>query len=298
MKKHLLIFVIAGCLLITPFLKAGESDMTKIFPEIKDMTKGKPDMYTPDNLYEYINGAAEIFLSYDFQQLAAITYENPKKHSITIDVYRHSDARNGFGIYSQEKPTKGDFLQVGAQGYYEKGVFNFVKGSYYVKMSGFDLGDNDKSVLTAAAKDIARRLKGQDFLPLPVTCFPGKGMIENSEKYISQNFLGHSFLHSAFIAEYEETGEKFKIFIIQAADKNEANKIKEDYFKFAKSKNSEISVYKTFFRFLDPYYRSNGKMNIETRGKYAFGLFGDNMKRVRYYMEQMKNNLERLHTSL
>ena len=298
MKKLILVSVIAGCLLTTPGLQAKEIDMVKVFPEINGMTQGKPEMYTPDNLYEYINGAAEVFLSYDFRELAALTYENPQKHSLTIDIYRHSDARNGFGIYSQEKPVKGDFLTIGAQGYYEKGVLNFVKGSYYVKMSGFDLGEKDKTVMSEAAAKIARGLSGPTHFPLPVTCLPGKGKIKNSEKFIAKNFLGHSFLHSAFIAEYEEKGEKFQIFIIQVADTKEAKKIEDDYFKFAKGKGMEVSIHGTFFRFSDPYYRSNGKMNIEAKGQYVFGLFSDNMDRVYYYMNRLKKNLEKLHSSL
>lgn len=298
MKKYILILLAAGCLIAAPCLEAGEADMTTLFPDIKGMTKGKPDMYTPDNLYEYINGAAEVFLSYDFLQLASSTYEDPEKHSLTIDIYRHSDDRSGFGIYSQEKPIKGDFLEIGAQGYYEKGVLNFVKGSYYVKMSGFDLGDKDKSIMSSAAKEIAGRLQGPDHFPLVLTCFPGKGRVKNSEKYIAKNFLGHAFLHSAFVSEYEENGKKFQVFILQAANKKEAEKIKNDYIEFAKGKKSEISIHKTFYRFLDPYYRSNGKMNIETRGKYVFGLFGNDMDSVYYYMEKIRDYLGRLHSSL
>lgn len=298
MKIFISILAIIGCLVTAPSLEPGEMDMTKLFPEISGMKKGKPEMYTPDNLYEYINGAAEVFLSYDFQQLAALTYEDQQKHSLTIDIYRHSNATNGFGIYSQEKPVKGDFLRIGAQAYYEKGVLNFLKGSYYIKMSGFDLGDNDKAIMTDAAKKIARRLSGPVHFPLPVTCFPGNGKMKDSEKYIARNFLGHSFLHSAFIADYEAKGEKFQIFIIEAGDTKEAKKIMDDYFKFAKGKSSEVSIHRTFFRFMDPYYRSSGKMNIKAKGKYVFGLFGDNMKNVYYYMEQVERNLGKLHSSL
>lgn len=298
MKKLISIFIIIGCVIVTTSLEPGETDMAKIFPEISGMTKGKPEMYTPDNLYEYINGAAEVFLSYDFQHLTVLTYEDPQKHSLTIDIYRHSNINNGFGIYSQEKPEKGEFLRIGAQGYYEKGVLNFVKGDYYVKMSGFDLGDKDKKVMTAAAKKIAQKLSGPGHFPLPLTAFPGKGKIKDSEKYIARNFLGHSFLHSAFAADYEENEEKFQIFIIEAANAKVAKKITDDYFKFAKGKSSEISIHNTFFRFLDPYYRGNGKMNIKAQGKYVYGLFNDNMKRVHYYMQQVERNLGKLHSSL
>ncbi|MCK4762522.1 MAG: hypothetical protein KAW12_10030 [Candidatus Aminicenantes bacterium] len=297
MKKMITILILSGCLITGAVFASGGSDMTKFFPAVKGMKKGKPDIYTPDNLYEYINGAAEIFLGFDFQELAALTYEDPQEHQLTIDIYRHSSARNGFGIYSQEKPVKGDFLKIGAQGYYEKGVLNFVKGSYYVKISGFDLGDKDKEVMTAAAEKISKKLVGADHFPLPTTSFPGRGKIVNSERFTAADFLGHSFLHSAFAADYKDSGTEFQIFIMEAATPKEARKIVENYFKFAKKKNSEISAYGDFFRFLDPYYRSKGQVNIRAKGKYVFGLFGDDMKRVRYYMDVISGNLANLHSS-
>lgn len=298
MKKFITtaIFIILFASLPVP--AAGETDIATLFPDIPGMSKGKVEIYNPDTLYEYINGAADVFLSYDFVQLAALTYKDKLEHTLTIDIYRHSSDRNGFGIYSQEKPIKGDFLLIGAQGYYEKGVLNFLKGNYYIKMSGFDLGEKEKTIMTTAAREIAGRIGGSQYFPLPVTCFPGKGKIKNSEKYIAQDFLGHSFLHSAFAAEYEEAGEKFQVFIIEAADTGEAKKILADYIKFAKSKGSEVSLHNTFSRFLDPYYSSGGKMNIEARGRFVFGLFGDKMSRVHYYMGQTASYLGRLHSSL
>lgn len=297
MKKIITIIVLSGCFISGAAFASGGSGMTKFFPDITGMKKGKPDIYTPDNLFEYINGAAEVFLAYDFRELAALTYEDPQKHQLTIDIYRHSSDRNGFGIYSQEKPVKGDFLDIGAQGYYEKGVLNFVKGSYYVKMTGFDLGDKDKEIMTTAAQKISGQMKGADHFPLPTTCFPGRGKILNSEKFIAADFLGHSFLHSAFAADYKDSGKEFQIFIMEAANPREAKEIVENYFKFAKKKGSEISVYGDFFRFLDPYYRSKGQVNIRAMGKYVFGMFGDDMKRVRYYMNAVSGNLTNLHSS-
>ena len=141
MKKYnviLCLFVILLAFALTAE-ESGDS-MVQVFPQLKEwQKKGKPDIYTADNLYEYINGAADVFLSYDFQKLVTLTYESKPKQSITIDIYQHSDYRNGFGIYAQERPVTDDYLKIGVQGYYEKGILNFFKGKYYVKISSFDI---------------------------------------------------------------------------------------------------------------------------------------------------------------
>jgi len=87
-----------------------------------------PKTYTPDTLYEYIDGAADVFLSFDFQKLASLTYENHSKSTITVDIYRHNSERNGFGIYSQEKPQQGNFLSPSAPRAIIKGRAEFLQG--------------------------------------------------------------------------------------------------------------------------------------------------------------------------
>jgi hypothetical protein len=280
--------------LAIPGLHAGGTDITGIFPGFEGWTKkGKPDLYRPDNLFEYINGAAEVFLSYDFVKLATLTYENNKENSFTVDVYQHSSDRNGFGIYSQEKPQKGNFLDIGTQGYYEKGVLNFLKGSFYVKMSGYDLGDNDEKVLTFAAKELAKTLEGSVDFPTVVKCFPGKGKIANSEAYINKNFLGHSFLHSAFVTDYEIDGRKFQVFIIETGKPEEVKEILNNYTAFLKKKGIPVEQKENLYRFQDPYYRSSGMMNMKMEKNYLWGLFSKNNTAAESLIREIQRNLEK-----
>jgi hypothetical protein len=277
-----------------PGLHADGTDITGIFPGFEGWAKkGKPDLYTPDNLFEYINGAAEVFLSYDFVKLATLTYENKQENSFTVDVYQHNSDRNGFGIYSQEKPQKGNFLDIGTQGYYEKGVLNFLKGSFYVKMSGFDLGDNDEKVLTTAAKALAKALQGSKDFPAVVKCFPEKGKIANSEAYINKNFLGHSFLHSAFVADYEIDGRKLQAFIIETGKPGEVEEILNNYTGFLKKKGIPVEQKEKLYRFQDPYYRSSGMMNMKIEKNYLWGLFSKNNAAAESFIREIEKNLKK-----
>lgn len=293
-KLSVSIIIVMAFTLAAPGLLAGGTDITGIFPVFEGWTKkGKPDLYTPDNLFEYINGAAEVFLSYDFVKLAALTYENNKENSFTVDVYQHNSDRNSFGIYSQEKPQKGNFLDIGTQGYYEKGVLNFLKGSFYVKLSGFDLGDNDEKVLTTAAKALAKALEGNEDFPAVVKCFPEKGKIASSEAYINRNFLGHSFLHSAFVADYEIDGRKLQVFIIEAGKPEEVKEVLNNYTGFLKKKSIPVEKKGTLYRFQDPYYRSSGMMNIKKEKNYLWGLFSKNNAVAESFIREIEKNLKK-----
>lgn len=287
------IVILLGTLFITTSLNGTSKGMETFFPQLEGWAKkGNPQIYIPDNLFEYINGAADVYLSYDFQKLATATFENSQKNSFTIDIYRHNNPKNGFGIYTQEKPQEGPFLAIGTQGYYEKGILNFLKGCYYVKISGYDLGDRDKTILTKAAQQVAKNLDGENRFPKTVESFPQKRKIEHSERYIAKNFLGHSFLHSAFVADYQEKEKKIQVFIIETDETKETQKIVENYLNFIKGKSITVdNPGKNFYRFQDPYYRSSGMMNMKRKGKYLWGLFCKTPAKAEFYVNKIEENL-------
>ncbi len=294
-KLTVIIIIIVGFLVSAAPLSAVPGGMETCLPELKDWPqKDKTNVYDPDNLYEYINGAAEIFLSYDFEKLVSATFESKKnkEHSFTVDIYRHNNSRNGFGIYSQEKPQSGDFLSIGAQGYYEKGVLNFLKGQYYVKISGYSLGDNDKVILIDAAKQVAKKLEGEDRFPTIVEAFPSENKVTGTSRYVAKNFLGHSFLHSAFITNYKEKDQELELFIIEGENEAELQKMMDGYLAFIEKKGITAETPDKFsLRFQDPYYRSYGKMNMKRKGTFLWGLFSKSDDLGQAYLKRVEENL-------
>ena len=122
--------------------------------------------------------------------------------------------------------------------------------------------------------------------------FPQKGKIEHSERYIAKNFLGHSFLHSAFVADYQEKEKKIQVFIIETDETKETQKIVENYLNFVKGKNITVdNPGKNFYRFQDPYYRSSGMMNMKRKGKYLWGLFCKTPANAESYVNKIEENL-------
>ncbi|MCK5077264.1 MAG: hypothetical protein KAR38_12860, partial [Calditrichia bacterium] len=68
--------------------------------------------HTPDDLWKYNNGAAEQFLSFDFQKLQSGDYKSGSL-GITIDIYDMGTPLNAFGIFNLEKPKDKKFLKIG-----------------------------------------------------------------------------------------------------------------------------------------------------------------------------------------
>ena len=239
------------------------------FPEVTGWKQsGEIQTFIPKTLFEYIDGAADLYLMYDFQELKVAEYLNEKKASVIVDVYRHKTPTQAFGIYSQERLSDANFINIGAQGYVEKNVLNFLTGSYYVKLNSFNTGAEDEEILLNFAKKVSENLGEKGRLPFILSSFPEEGKKKNSEKFINKNFLGYSFLYSAFTADYELSGTKFKLFVIEGADPKECKDMIQKYVQQTGSPARDVVEGR--YTLPDPY---QGEIDLYWKGKYIWGIF-------------------------
>ena len=232
MKKALLVAVVSLVCTLSEGTLPGRvfSSEGFTFPEMSGWKQsGEIQTFTSKDLYEYIDGASDLYLSYDFQELDVAEYQNERKAAITIEVYRHQTPEDAFGIYSQERFPTAAFLAIGAQGYSEKDFLNFVAGPYYVKISSYKLEAEGQETLVSFARKLAEHLGQKGQLPSILKSFPGEGKVSNSEKFIAKKFLGYPFLYSAFTADYSLSEKKFQVFIIDRGDRNECGTMIEKY---------------------------------------------------------------------
>lgn len=270
-----------------PVLPAAQMD--SFFPDLAGWTKQEgPTAYGPENLYEYIDGAAENFINYDFQEMTMLTYGDEQKHALTVEIYRHRSPEAAFGIYSSETPLNGEYHPVGTQGYYEEGVFNFYTGAYYIKMTAFDLAGRDRSIFLDIGGQISGRIGRQPGAPPELALFPAEGKIAHSERFLLKNFLGHPFLHAGFTADYEKQGKKFKLFLIRAGNEDEARSMEKQFLATA-VKPGTPSDSAGPAEFADPY---NGAISLIRRGVFIAGTLNAPAAEAAASLKEIENRLK------
>lgn len=249
-------------------VSGGTTDVKELFPDIEGFTRSNDVVsYRPDNLFEYINGAAELYLMYDFSGLNLQQYKDKDENTITIEIYDQKTINNSFGIYSQERPYECEYLDIGAQATYMEGYLNFYQGRYYVKTAGYNLGAKDRDYLISTAKKVSGLLKEETTPPALLKVFPEKAKVKNREEYIPKDFLGYSFFGKAFTAEYKDTDStSYKLFIIETPDRAALEKSIEEYKKTA---NLKDDILKDGIHEINDQYQ--GKLLISVTGKYIVG---------------------------
>ncbi len=179
--------------------------------------------YLPDSLFEYINGAAESYLSFDFNELLVVQFgREGSGASLTLEIYDMGTPANAFGIFSAERYPENEPAQVGDLGYLEDETLNFVAGRFYVKLLGFDLGEESPSLLADIGRHVEGAVRERGRLPGLLRAFPAENLIPRSEKYIKRNFMGHEFLSDGYTASYKIEGREMEGFFVEAPSAGDA----------------------------------------------------------------------------
>ncbi len=214
MKSFRVFFVVLVSLAFS-YGEAKAQDFS--FPQMKGYKIGEDyPVYTPDDLWNYIDGAADAYLALGFLDLTIKEYVKGKK-TIKAEIYRFANDSQAFGIYSLERAPDYNFISAGVQGYNEEGVVNFYKGVNYVKIMTQSKSKKVNESMISLAGLIADRISGRNDFPVSVKSFPKEGLLKNMETYILEGVLGHDYLRGAFRASYETEGDRFEIYVIEPA---------------------------------------------------------------------------------
>ena len=258
------------------------------YPKIGEWKPSKDiQVYLEENLFDHINGASELYLSYEFQQLDVVYYKNRKKLEITLEIYTHSAPLFAYGIYSQERSPDTKYLNIGAESYIDGSNLFILTGKHYVKIYSFDLGENAEMVLNEFALSVVDLLNSDNSLPVLLSAFPEQNLRPKSIQFIAENLLGYSFFNNGFQAFYDFENEQCRLFIVESASIKESNDLFDQYILHIR--HTPRIPGSTEYKVIDPYH---GVGSIRKCGCYVFGGFGlSNIEQLSKLLDQVGDNL-------
>lgn len=207
-----------------PQERPASPELAALLPRLEGWALSEaPRPYFPETLFEYINGAAESYLSYDFRELlVADIQKTGTPATLTVEIYDMGRPLNAFGIYGSERYPENPPSGVGELDYLEGESLNFLAGRFYVKLLAFGLGEDTGTTLTAFGTAIAKAIGPGPGLPRLVRAFPADGLVARSEKYIKSNVMGYAFLRDGYVAAYRTGGRDLEGFFIDMGGQAEA----------------------------------------------------------------------------
>jgi len=208
--------------LIVLFLACGEekdenkSDMSEFLPaQLEGIgLERTSEIRTFDgkSLWEYIDGGAEIYLTYNFIQVATADYSRDGIE-IVVDIYQFTSEDNAYGLYSMFRTDDVQIIKLGVEGFTAPASLNFVKGKFLVGLIGYDDLTASSLALVNLAEGINKILPGTADKPVVFNIFPHENIITATDKYYTESFLGQKFLTKVFCQDYFIGGDTLTLFL-------------------------------------------------------------------------------------
>ena len=237
-----LIFFIVLLLLLGPAQGAGVKGKERVAPKIVLPAEvvgykwdGKVRTFNSKTIFEYINGAAELYLAYGFLGLKVWRFEKTGAPPINLEIYEQASSEDAYGVFSfehQDEPTG-----IGQGSEFGGGLLRFWKGNYFVSVYAEGEGEGVEAAIVSIGKAAATAIPLTGPEPKLVQFLPGKefGLVDKSTRYLKshvllnqrffiahQNILNLSRKTEAVLAVYLREGQKAQLLLIQYPNADEA----------------------------------------------------------------------------
>jgi hypothetical protein len=201
----------------------GAGDLAKLLPSAFAIegwrTDGDPLVYEPDNLWEYIDGAAENFLSFDFRRVLAQDYLSSGGRGLKVEIYEHGSPLMAYGIYAQMRSPGLARHEIGDEAFSDEYSLHLWKDRYYVRVGIFEPGADSEAALKLFAGAIAGAISGGGAgLPPETHAFPREGLGLNNVRYITEGVLGRESFPPAFVNTYLIEGQEGRLYLATLDD--------------------------------------------------------------------------------
>ncbi|UCH84081.1 MAG: hypothetical protein JSW50_16910 [Candidatus Latescibacterota bacterium] len=142
---------------------------------------GEDTVYKGNELYTYINGGAELYISYGFKSVVSRTYTRPDEPDIIVDVFDMGSSQDAFGVFAHSREIIDDTVGQGSQ--YTTGLLLFWKNRYFVSVLASPETVESKKAVYNIGRAVAKAIPEDGPLPDILGLLPGDALIEESIRY-------------------------------------------------------------------------------------------------------------------
>jgi hypothetical protein len=173
-------------------------EVMKFLPgEINDYHVTDTMYYAGEALFDYINGGAELYLSYGLKCMTGCKYNGEGLPQITVEIYEMSSSQNAFGIYTQSRDKEEYEYGQGSQR--AKDFLLFWKDAYYVLITSQKAMEKSETTMQHIAAIIDKSIETKGAVPEIINALPKKDLLPAGFLYFHHYVWLNAYL---FIADY------------------------------------------------------------------------------------------------
>jgi hypothetical protein len=212
------------------------SPVSRIFIPEGMVPSGPPEIYHPKNVFELINGQADLYLSAGFKRLMYQRIEKQGDPEFWIEqfVYEMESVRNAFAVFSMQRSADGKPEKLVPFAYSLDASFYLAHGPYYLEIFASRDSYETAKLMQSMAEDFIR-LNRMETKPIAeLSLFPQENLDKNSLTLIPSNAFGAEVLNQIYTARYKLGAEEVTAFISPRKSPRSAKELALKYHEFLK----------------------------------------------------------------
>ncbi len=138
--------------------------------------------FTGQDLFNQIDGGAELFLEFGFVRLRLHAYSRDKAE-LTLNAYEMENAASALGVYLMKMGRETPFPEVAARNSSEEVQLTILKGRYFVQVDNLGEVPASKGETVALANAFLAGV-AEESAPTPLDLLPAEGKVSGSGRLI------------------------------------------------------------------------------------------------------------------
>lgn len=193
--------------------------------EISGWEKSRPDqIFGRENIFDYMDGAGEIYLAYDFRFVFVREYARRNTPSVVVEIYQMSSSEDSFGVFTQD--LDGDEVHLGQEALYAAGLLRFWKDKIFVRILADKETPEIKPVIMKLGEIIVASVPQEGTRPGLISVLPSEGRRPKTLRYFhtlislnshyflaSENILNLSPETQVVLAQYEKEKNRARLLL-------------------------------------------------------------------------------------
>ena len=209
----------------------------KALPDHIDTWTAEPgDRFFDDKtIFDYINGAGEVYRAYNMQKCLSRRYINPNGPPVVLDIFHMGSSKDAFGVFTHDQI--GETIQIGQDGLFQHGWLRFWKDKFFVSIYAEEETVAAQRSVKKLGQTVASLITVRGPKPSILGLLPLKGLQPRSLRYFhnhvvlnyhfylsNENILGLGPHTDATLTEYQRGEASALLLLILYPDEKKSMK--------------------------------------------------------------------------
>jgi hypothetical protein len=221
---------IGGTALMSQAPPPGPRFLSTVIPATAGPWLSEADqVFDASTIFAYIDGAGEVYRSYNMKHLVARRFHKDGKPDVVVDAFDMGSAADAFGVFTHD--LDGEDAGIGQGSTYKAGLLSFWKDRYFLSVYAEEETAETKALVLGLGRAVAAAIPGQGAKPAVLALLPPDGLIAGRARFFhSHAILNYHFFVAdadivrlegtadAVLADYAESSGTSRLLVVAYAD--------------------------------------------------------------------------------